>query len=202
MHKTRGGGEQQDELLGVIAGLAPGAIQAVLLERAKQAALAMAVALLEQDAEALCGRRYERKSAGLGYRGGHEQTSVVVEGARYAVRRPRVQKHNREMALPTLAKLQSRDLLDHQMRQRMVLGVRTRNYEQVIDGYSEKLGVSRSSVSRAFVRASQKDLESINEGRLDGAPFVAVLIDGVAIGGRTVVAALGITAAMEKIPLG
>lgn len=202
MHKTRGGGEKQGELLGVIAGLEPGAIQAVLLERAKQAALTMAVALLEQDAEALCGQRYERKSAGLGYRGGHEQTSIVVEGARYAVRRPRVRQNNREVPLPTLAKLQSQDLLDQQMRQRMVLGVSTRNYAQVIDGYSEKLGVSRSSVSRAFLRASQQDLDNINEGKLAHHSFVALLIDGVEIGGRTVVAALGITATMEKIPLG
>jgi transposase-like protein len=202
MHETRSGRETQGELLNIIAGLEPGAIQEVLLERAKQAALTMAVALLEQDAETLCGQRYERKSAGLGYRGGHEQTSVIVEGARYAVCRPRVRKNNREVALPTLAKLQSQDLLDQQMRQRMVLGVSTRNYDQVIDGYSEKLGVSRSSVSRAFIRASQKDLDTINEGKLADHSFVALLIDGVEIGGRTVVAALGITAAMEKIPIG
>ncbi|MGE0682433.1 MAG: transposase [Candidatus Binatia bacterium] len=202
MHKTSRGQEKQGELLSIIAGLEPGAIQAVLLERAKQAALTMAVALLEQDAEALCGQRYERKSAGLGDRGGHEQTAVVVEGARYAVQRPRVRKENRELALPTLAKLQSQDLLDDQLHQRMMLGVSTRNYDQVIDGYSEKLGVSRSSVSRAFVRASQHDLDSIHEGQLDQQSFVALLIDGVEIGGRTVVAALGITPAMEKIPVG
>lgn len=202
MDKTRGEGEKQGELLSVIAGLEPGTIQAVVMERAKQAALKMAVALLEQDAEALCGQRYERKSADLSYRGGHEQTAVVVEGARYAVRRPRVRKNNREVPLPTLAKLQSQDLLDDQMRQRLVLGVSTRNYEQLIEGYSEKLGGSRSSVSRAFLRASQKDLDSINEGTLDAQSLVALLIDGVEIGGRSVIAALGVTAAMEKVPLG
>jgi transposase-like protein len=100
MSKTRGGKEKQDELLGVIASLEPGALQAVLLERAKQAALAMAVALLAQDAEARCGERSERKQAGQGYRGGHEQTSVVVEGAKYGIRRPRVRKGNQEVALP------------------------------------------------------------------------------------------------------
>jgi hypothetical protein len=36
MHKTRGEGETQGELLSVIAGLEPGAIQAVLPERARQ----------------------------------------------------------------------------------------------------------------------------------------------------------------------
>jgi hypothetical protein len=49
--------------------------------------------------------------------------------------------------------------------------------------------VSRSSVSRAFIRASQKDLDTINEGKLDAHSFVALLIDGVELGGRTVVAA-------------
>ncbi len=78
----------------------------------------------------------------------------------------------------------------------------SRNYEQVIDGYTQKLGVSRSSVSRAFIRASQKDLDRINEGPLGGERFVALMIDGLEIGGRTVVAALGITADMVKVPLG
>ncbi len=88
------------------------------------------------------------------------------------------------------------------MRQRRVLGISTRNYKQVINQYSEKLGVSRSSVSRAFIRASQKDLDTINEGQLDSHSFVALMIDSLEIGGRTVVAALGITAEMEKIPVG
>ena len=44
-------------------------MQMVLLERAKPAVLALAVALLEQDAEALCGRWNERKSPGQEHRG-------------------------------------------------------------------------------------------------------------------------------------
>lgn len=127
---------------------------------------------------------------------------MVVEGAKYAIRRPRVRKDSREVALPTLSKLQSQDLLDAQMPQRMVLGVSTRNYAHVLDGYSEKRGGARSSVSRAFVRARQKDLDRINESKLAAYSFVTLLIDGVEIGGRTVVAALGITTAMEKIPIG
>lgn len=88
------------------------------------------------------------------------------------------------------------------MRQRLVLGVSTRSYEQVIEGDSEKLGVSRSPVSGAFIRASQKDLDSLNTGKLDDYRFVALMVDSLEIGGRTIVAALGITAEMEKIPLG
>jgi hypothetical protein len=78
MPKTTVRQEKQGELLSVIGGLEPGAIQAVLLERAKHAALSMAVALLEQEAEALCGERYARKSADLCHRGGSDQTAVVL----------------------------------------------------------------------------------------------------------------------------
>ena len=202
MQKTPGDIEKQGELLSVLAALDATALQGVLLERAKQAALAMAVELLEQDAAALCGPRYSRKTDQHCHRGGSERSAVVLEGARYGVRRPRVRQANREVALPPLAKLQAQDLLDEQMYQRVVRGVSPRNYEPVINGYTQKLGVSRSSVSRAFVRASQKDLDSINEGPLEAYRFVAVMIDGLEIGGRTVGAALGITADLTKVPLG
>ncbi len=97
MHKTTTGQEKQGEWLSVIAGLEPGAIQTVLLERAKQAALTMAVALLEQDAEGLCGGRYRRKGTALCHRGGSEATSVVLEGARVCAAPPaRTKKQPRD----------------------------------------------------------------------------------------------------------
>jgi hypothetical protein len=68
-----------------------------LLERTKYAALAIAVALLKQDAEELGGRRYERKTTGQGHRGRHEQTSVVVEGVRFAIHRSEIVRACRPM---------------------------------------------------------------------------------------------------------
>jgi len=54
--------------------------------------MSQAVALLEQDAKALRGVRYARKSDDLCHRGDGDQASVVLEGARYAVRGPRVRR--------------------------------------------------------------------------------------------------------------
>ena len=85
MQKTRVEKEKQGKLLSVLAALDAQALQGVLLERAKQAALAMAVALLEQDAEVLCGPRYSRKTAPQCQRGGSERSTVVLEGARYGI---------------------------------------------------------------------------------------------------------------------
>lgn len=64
MYKTRGSQEKQGEGLAAITDLGLDGVQAALLERTKHAALAMAVALLKQDAEELGGRRYERKTTG------------------------------------------------------------------------------------------------------------------------------------------
>lgn len=84
----------------------------------------------------------------------------------------------------------------------MMKGVTTRNYEPVISAYAKKLGVKKSSVSRAFKRASQEQLDEINQSSLKDHSFIGIVIDGVEFQGRTVIGALGITPTLEKIPLG
>ena len=177
-------------------------IQQMLLARAKNSVLEMAIDLLEQDMEQLCGKPFGRKSEGMCYRGGSEKTSILCDGAQYSMRRPRARDANGEVELPSLGKLRDRDLLDSQMQSRMVRGVSTRNYEDVISGFAEKTGISKSSVSRAFKRSSKKDLDDINSSDLSQLRFVAILIDGTNIGGRMVVVAVGITDDSQKIPLG
>lgn len=193
----------QPAILNLTSLLSAESLQQMLVERSRNAALALGLELLEQDVEALCGSRYARKrESELYYRGGSEQTSIILDGARYPARRPRVRGALGEVPLPSLAKLRDQDLLDAQIQDRMIRGVSTRNYDPVVSAYAEKLGVSKSSVSRAFVRASQKDLEALNHSSLEGHSFVALMIDGVEYAGRSVVVALGITDSLQKVPLG
>lgn len=178
-------------------------IQQMLIERSRNAALSFGLELLEQDVEQLCGSRYERKKLSeLCHRGGSETTTIIVDGAKYQIRRPRVRSDRGEERLPSLEKLQEQDLLDDRIRDQMIRGVSTRNYAPVIGAYAEKLGISKSSASRAFVRASQKDLDALNGADLSGQSFVAIMVDGVEYADRVVVVALGITETLEKVPLG
>ena len=121
-------------------------IQQMLMARAKNSVLEMALDLLERDMERLCGKPFGRKSAGICHRGGSEKTSIMCDGALHPMRRPRARNESGEVVLPSLAKLRDRDLLDSQMQARMVRGVSTRNYEEVISGFAEKTGISKSSV--------------------------------------------------------
>ncbi len=90
-------------------------IQQMLLARAKNSVLEMAIDLLEQDTERLCGKPFGRKLEGMCHRGGSEKTSIMCDGALHSMRRPRARNESGEVVLPSLAKLRDRDLLDRQM---------------------------------------------------------------------------------------
>lgn len=177
-------------------------IQEMLMEKAKQTVLSTALELLEQDMLTLCGKRYARKVADLCRRGGTEETSLFIQGAKHPFVKPRARRNKKEVELPSMEKLRDQDLLDQQMLARIIRGTSTRNYEDVISGFAKKTGVSRSSVSRAFKRASQKDLDAINGADLAAYRFLGILIDATGVGGRCVVMAVGITDDCQKIPLG
>ncbi|MCP4342940.1 MAG: hypothetical protein GY799_29670 [Desulfobulbaceae bacterium] len=178
-------------------------VQQLLLSRAKNSVLATAVELMEQDMERLCGAAFARKKDDdLCHRGGSEMTSLLLDGAKYSLRRPRARKAGGEVELPSLEKMRDVDLLDNQMLLRILKGVSTRNYSDVISGFSEKTGVSKSSVSRAFKRSSKEDLDTLNGADLSDHKFVAILIDGTGFGNQTMVVAVGITDDRRKLPLG
>lgn len=101
-----------------------------------------------------------------------------------------------------MARLQDQDIFDEEINDRMVLGVSSRNYEPVVKSWSQKLSISRSNVSRAFIKASRRDLEKINTQDLSQFEFIALMIDGVEIAERSLIVALGITQDCQKIPLG
>jgi transposase-like protein len=85
---------------------------------------------------------------------------------------------------------------------RMVRGVSTRDYAQVVDLAREGFGVAKSSVSRDFVRASAADVQALAERRFEGQRYPVVMIDGVEYAGQTMIVALGITEDGTKRILG
>ena len=182
--------------------LNPEEIQAEMMNRCKEAALKLGISLLEEEVEGLCGASFSRKIEGQCYRGGNDKTKIIIGGAKNSIIRPRVRKDNKEVELTTLSKLQEQDLLDKKIYESMLNGVSSRNYNELIEGYSDKLSISKSSVSRAFIRESKKDLDSINGSDLAEYRFVALFVDSFEIFGRAMVVALGVTTAMKKIILG
>src|SRR5262249_8069557 len=85
---------------------------------------------------------------------------------------------------------------------RMVRGVSTRDYAEVVEAARDGFGVAKSSVSRDFVRASAADVRAPAERRFDGQRFPVVMIDGVEYAGATRVVAMGSAEDRSKRVLG
>jgi len=158
--------------------------------------LPVASALLEDEVTRLCGDRYVRRPGRAHTRYGRQGGVVTLGGQKLPIDRPRVRRADGGGEVPseTYAKLQSPEAMPQAVLRRMVRGVSTREYEDVIDPAREGFGVDRSGVSRGFVRASAADVRALAERRFEGEHFAAVMIDGVEYAGETMVVALGITA--------
>lgn len=165
----------------------------------------VAVGLLEDEVEQLCGPRHEwgqegRTATRYGRQGGY----ICVGGQKTQIQRPRVRSTagGGEVPLERYGQLQRPEALPQAFLRRMVRGVSTRDYEGVIDQTTAACGVKKSSVSRGFVRASAASLAAWASRRLAGTRFVAVFIDGLEYAGETLVVALGLTTDGHKQVLG
>jgi putative transposase len=166
------------------------------------AALSMIQNLFQQEVDNLCGAVFSHKNGEQCHRGGSDPGSVIVNGQRVKVRKPRVKSNGSEVELQSYRALKDYDLLCEKVMSHMLGGVSTRNYEALLDEMTNGLGLKKTTVSKAFRKGSLESLEKINGRDLSGHDFCAVMMDGVGFGERTVVVALGITTVGKKLILG
>jgi transposase-like protein len=87
----------------------------------------------------------------------------------------------------------------------MLLGVATRRYARSLEPLPAEVrsrGASKSSVSRRFVARTTAQVRAWQTATLEHLDLVALLIDGVVLGERCLVVALGLDATGQKHPLG
>jgi transposase-like protein len=177
-------------------------IRQALAEQVQQAMLGLVANLFEQEVTALCGPRYERKTDRHYRRGGSEEGSIYWDGKRQAVRRPRAHDPQGEVSLESYQSLKDYDLFNQDVQRLLLRGISMRDYSAVTKKLDDDLTLSKSSASRAFVQASQKDLEAINGRDLADTTYGAIMIDGIERAGVHVVVALGFSAKGHKRVLG
>ena len=92
--------------------------------------------------------------------------------------------------------------MDEGLLLRMLKGVATRNYEACAEAVPEAFGLSRSSVSRRYVKGTARKLAQFQERSLEGYDLVALFLDGKSFADEEIIIALGVTIDGRKIPLG
>lgn len=195
------------QLVAVRTGEEPGEIPArvALIQALIPLGLAAVAEELRQEVETLAGQPHARQGRRPGLvRWGQQQGSVYLADQKLPVVVPRVRDRARQVEVPLASyhHLQQARALDEGLFRRLLGGLACREYAACAEAVPAAFGLSASSVSRRFVRASARRLQELQERSLAGVRWVALFLDGKTFADDQVVIALGVTLQGEKRVLG
>jgi transposase-like protein len=161
--------------------------------------------LLQQEVTALAGARYQRRGGVLGFdRWGSQPGSVYLADQKVAATVPRVRdvRRDQEVPLSTYQALRQPRRAEEGALRKILKGLSCRNYEACVEPVAETFGLTASSLSRRFKRASARKLAELQERNLSSYDLVGLFLDGKTFGDDQMVIALGVTISGEKVVLG
>jgi putative transposase len=137
---------------------------------------------------------------------GSQAGSVYLKQRKLRVEKPRLRKKGggvaAEVPVPAYEAMQDRAGMGSRMLEVLLEGVSTRHYETVIPKMADTVGVSKSSVSRAAIQASEAQLEKLLDRRFDDLDLLIIYIDGMHFGEQCVITAVGVDEQGNKHVLG
>jgi putative transposase len=160
---------------------------------------------LQQAVVDLAGARYQRKAPDQPLRRwGSQRGSVYLGDQKLPVDVPRVRNvdDDTEILLDAYQALQTPRNMDQGLLLRMLKGIATRNYDACAETVPEAFGLSSSTVSRRYVKATARKLAQFQERSLADYDLVALFLDGKSFADEQIIIALGVTLDGRKIPLG
>ena len=161
--------------------------------------------LLQEEVTALAGERYSRKGGLPGHdRWGSQPGSVYLSDQKLSVQVPRVRNvmEDHEVSLAPYARLQNKQRADDAALRKVLKGLSCRDYESCVEPVAQTFGLSSSSLSRRFKRASAKKLAAFCDRDLSTWDVVGIFLDGKTFGEDEIVIALGVTLQGNKVVLG
>ncbi len=163
-------------------------------------------AVLRLSAERIAGPPHPGKKGGeIGWHG-REEGTVCLKERKLRVKRPRLRRKGQgeqgEVPLPAYEAMRSEEKLGGRMLEILLRGVSTRQYRAVLPEMAETVGVSRSSVSREAMEASEEELRRLCERRREELELLILYLDGVIFGEHHVLVAVGVDAEGHKHVLG
>jgi transposase-like protein len=158
--------------------------------------------LLVLSAETVAGAKHPGRHAGDIRWHGRQSGSVAIGQAKVRLERPRLRNAQGEVAVPAYAALAGDGDLSRRMADILVCNVSTRKYARVVHRCAEEVGISKSSVSRQFVKESTQALAKLMSRSFADMDIVAVYVDGIIVASHHIIAAVGVDAQGAKHVLG
>jgi putative transposase len=158
--------------------------------------------LLVLSAESVAGCKHPGRQAGDVRWHGSQGGVVAIGQAKLRVQRPRLRGVVGEVAVPAYAALSTDEDLSRRIADILVCNVSTRKYARVVHRCAEELGISKSAVSREFVKQSAQALAQLMSRDFTKTDLVAIYVDGIVVASHHVIAAVGVDAQGTKHVLG
>ena len=163
-------------------------------------------AVLLMSAEQVAGPKTPGRKRGQVRWHGRQDGVVALSERKLRVCKPRLRAKGagatREVAVPAYAAMQRDQRLGERVLEILMRGVSTRRYKDVLPEMAQTVGVSKSSVSREFIEASEQALRGLCERRFDEVDLLIVYVDGQVFGGHHVLTAVGVDRQGHKHVLG
>lgn len=179
-----------------------GSLVVAVEQTAADATLLFVSALLEDEVNQRVGGRYEHDADREVFRWGFEKGYMVMAGKKVPIIKPRIRSDKGEETLERYTRLQSGDGMTERVFRHVIAGISTRDYEGVVDSLLDGYGVSKSSVSRQWIQATQAELSHMMERRLEQLDLAGIMLDGVGFKDILLVVALGVDRGGRKHVLG
>lgn len=158
--------------------------------------------LLVLSASQVAGSKHPGRHEGDIRWHGSQAGQVSLGKAKLKVQRPRLRGSQGEVPVPAYQALAADARLSQRVAEILTCGISTRKYERAVHRCHSELGLSKSAVSRRYVKESARALAALRERRFDPLDVVAVFVDGLIVGKQHILAALGLDATGHKHLLG
>ena len=176
--------------------------RALMENKVMEAGLIVVGSLLEISARSLTGARRQGKEGGEYVRHGRQDGAVYLAGSKVRIQRPRVRsKSGKEARIPAYEVLNFSEEAGRKVMRAAMAGVSTRKYGRASEDAATAVGISKSNVSRKLVEETGASLKLLLERPIPG-EILAIVMDGVHMGERVVLVAIGIDSQGVKRPLG
>jgi transposase-like protein len=158
--------------------------------------------LLVLSAQSVAGAQHKGRHTGDVRWHGSQGGVVNLGKTKLRVQRPRLRSAGGEVSVPAYDALSKDADLSRRIADILVCNVSTRKYARVVHRSAGELGISKSAVSRQFVKQSAQAWAELMNRDLSQIDFVAMYVDGVIVAKHHIIAAVGVDAQGTKHVLG
>lgn len=178
-------------------------LQRGLMNLALRTFTQVAEEVMDHEVTALVGPKNQANPERGNARWGSQPGYCVVGGQKIPLERPRVRNlEKKEVPLGSYELLQRASLMEESVWKKIMHGLTTRRYSQIVEELEQAYGIRKSTISEHFIEASRQRLDKLLARPLGEYAFCAMLIDGTPFGDQQLITAMGVTVHGQKLVLG